>query len=292
MEKMKAKKTLGQHFLCDHFIIERIVTTAQVQPTDHILEIGPGTGILTEALAKTGAQVLAVELDSELVSNLNMRFVASENVSIVEGNILDIHLEEWLKSLGYAHQGYKVVANIPYYITAPIIRSLLSLASQPSMIVLMVQDEVADRLAAQPGSMSVLSVMAQYYSEVEKCFVVSRNAFDPVPLVESAVIRFVPNRRFDTQGDRRLFRVVKAGFSARRKTLANNVTNAFHIERTTIEQILATLQLSPMIRAQELSIAEWQALSQAIFEQRISDTEGRTLDDEPPQYASVPGNQA
>lgn len=261
---MKAKKSLGQNFLRDRTIIEGIVSAAGVQRTDRIFEIGPGTGVLTQALSGTGASVLAIEIDSRLVERLNEIFVQSESVSILEGNILDMNLEELLIHAGYEYQSYKVVANIPYYITAPIIRTLLSLRSQASLIILMVQNEVAERIVAKPGNMSILSVMVQYYAEAEKCFFVPRTAFDPVPAVDSAVVKLVPKRRFQASEDRHVFRVVRAGFSARRKTLVNNLTNAFHLDRVRIEQLFSALGIGLMIRAQELSVAEWRALADLI----------------------------
>ncbi|MBP6889811.1 MAG: ribosomal RNA small subunit methyltransferase A [Candidatus Moranbacteria bacterium] len=261
---IKAKKSLGQNFLRDQSIIDRILSVADVQKSDRIFEIGPGTGILTQALSQTGATVLAIEIDAQLVERLNKIFVQSQNISILEGSVLDINLEELLAHSGYEYQQYKVVANIPYYITAPIIRTLLSLQSQASSITLMVQNEVADRLVAQPGSMSLLSVMAQYYAEVEKCFFVPRTAFDPVPAVDSAVLKLIPKHRFQASEDRHVFRVVRAGFSARRKTLANNLANTFHLERARIGQLFTALGIQPMIRAQELSVSEWRALADLV----------------------------
>jgi 16S rRNA (adenine1518-N6/adenine1519-N6)-dimethyltransferase len=268
MEQVKAKKSLGQNFLKDPEVLRSIVEIAEIQAVDRILEIGPGTGALTEVLAATGAQVLAIELDHQLVERLTQHFIESDNVSILEGNILDVHLEEFLEHAGYESGRYKIVANIPYYITAPIIRTLLSLRSQASSITLMVQDAVADRLAAAPGSQSLLSVMAQYYADVEKKLFVSREAFDPVPAVDSAVVHLVPKRVYDSQEDRRVFRVVRAGFSARRKTLANNLANSFHLDRKRVEDMFASLGIEPMIRAQELSVTEWRSLA-ALVEKEI-----------------------
>lgn len=263
---MKAKKHLGQNFLKDPLVIEQIVFASQVKAGDKVLEIGPGTGILTRALAATGARVTAIEFDHDLIAHLNEQFIESDNVSILEGNILDIHLAELLENLGYEHCGYKIVANIPYYITAPIIRALLSLKSQPSSMTLMVQDEVADRLSAKPGDMSLLSIMAQYYATVEKKFFVKKECFDPVPKVDSAVIQIIPKRGYDPEEDRKIFRIARAGFSARRKTLANNLANSFHIPRTEVEPFIASLGLLPSVRAQEVSIEQWMKLSEYLNE--------------------------
>ena len=193
-----------------------------------------------------------------------MQFIESENVSILEGNILDIHLAELLENLGYEHRKYKIVANIPYYITAPIIRTLLSLKLQPESMTLMVQDEVAERLCAKPGAMSLLSIMAQYYATVEKKFFVKKECFDPVPKVDSAVIQVTPKREYDPEEDRKIFRVARAGFSARRKTLVNNLMNSFHFPRPEVEAIITSLKLPLTIRAQEVSIEEWIKLSEAL----------------------------
>lgn len=266
MDKLKAKKYLGQNFLKDELVIEQILFASQVKARDKVLEIGPGTGNLTKALAETGARVTAIEFDHDLIEHLNTQFIESENVSILEGNILDIHLAELLENLGYEHRQYKIVANIPYYITAPIIRALLSLRAQPSSMTLMVQDEVADRLAAKPGSMSLLSLMAQYYADVEKKFFVKKESFDPVPKVDSAVIQITPKRIYDPEEDRKIFRVARAGFSARRKTLVNNLMNSFHLPRTEIEPIIASMRLLPTVRAQEVSIEQWVGLAEMLRE--------------------------
>ncbi len=264
MEKVQAKKYLGQNFLKDPLVIEQILFASQVKAGDKVLEIGPGTGILTKALAATGAKVMAIEFDHDLIEHLNEQFIESENVSILEGNILDIHLAELLENLGYEHRQYKIVANIPYYITAPIIRALLSLRNQPAVMTLMVQDEVADRLSAKPGDMSLLSIMAQYYASVEKKFFVKKECFDPVPKVDSAVIQIIPQREYDPEEDRKIFRVARAGFAARRKTLVNNLMNSFHLSRNDAEGIISTVGLPLSVRAQELSIEQWIELAKSI----------------------------
>ena len=264
MEQVKAKKYLGQNFLKDDLVIEQIIFASQVKRGEHVLEIGPGTGILTKALAATGAKLTAIEFDHDLIAHLNEQFIESENVSILEGNILDIHLTELLENLGYEHRKYKIVANIPYYITAPIIRTLLSLPLQPASMTLMVQDEVADRLTAKPGSMSLLSIMAQYYADVQKKFFVKKESFDPMPKVDSAVIQVIPKRKYDPDEDRKIFRIARAGFSARRKTLINNLVNSLHLPRPQIESVITALGLLPTVRAQELSIEQWIQLSEML----------------------------
>jgi 16S rRNA (adenine1518-N6/adenine1519-N6)-dimethyltransferase len=262
MKKVIAKKSLGQNFLHDESVIEEIFTVAEVSQADWILEVGPGTGALTVQLSERVEKLLAIELDHELVKRLTDHFVDSESVSILEGNILDLHLEEVLRSAGFAEHPYKVIANIPYYITAPIIRTLLSLQIQPQSLTLMVQDEVANRLSAEPGSMSLLSVMAQYYATVEKKLFVPKTAFDPVPKVDSAVVHIIPRRPYDPEEDRKVFRLARAGFAARRKTLVNNLSTSFSVERSVVEARLTTLGLRTDIRAQALSIMDWERLAQ------------------------------
>lgn len=260
MNEIKAKKSLGQNFLKDQSVIENILNVAEVGPNDWVLEIGPGTGALTKVLAPRVEKLIAIELDHQLVERLQKHFIDSKNVSILEGNILDIHLEELLQETGFHARPFKIIANIPYYITAPIIRTLLSLKHQPQSMTLMVQDEVADRLASEPGDMSLLSVMAQFYADVEKKLFVPKEAFDPVPQVDSAVIHIVPKRVYDPEEDRKIFRFVRAGFAARRKTLANNLSAGLSISRETAEEKLRRLGLRTDIRAQALSVADWERL--------------------------------
>lgn len=257
---VKAKKHLGQNFLQDDEVIGRIFEVAEVKPGDWVLEIGPGTGVLTFRLSNLVEKVLAIELDHQLVERLQKHFVDSKSVSILEGNILDVNLKELLEASGFAGHPYKIIANIPYYITAPIIRTLLALPYQPQSLTLMVQDEVANRLAAKPKDMSLLSLMAQYYATVEKRFSVPKEAFDPVPKVDSAVIHIVPKRAYDPEEDRQVFRLARAGFAARRKTLANNLSSSFSVPKETVEERLKTLGLRMDIRAQALSVDDWERL--------------------------------
>jgi 16S rRNA (adenine1518-N6/adenine1519-N6)-dimethyltransferase len=262
MEKVKAKKSLGQNFLQDANIIEQIFSAAGVEKNDWVLEIGPGTGALTFRLAPQVEKLLAIELDHELVERLQKHFIDSKTVSILEGNVLDIHLDELLHASGFSEHPYKVIANIPYYITAPIIRTLLSLKHQPQSLTLMVQDEVANRLAAEPGDMSLLSVMAQFYAAVEKKIFVPKEAFEPVPKVDSAVISLIPRRPYNKEEDRKVFRLARAGFAARRKTLANNLATSFSVSREFVEEKLAVLKARKDVRAQALSVEQWEQLAE------------------------------
>lgn len=258
---VKAKKSLGQNFLHDESIIEAILKVAEVGPEDHIFEIGPGTGALTQRLVPQAAHVVAVELDHALVLRLEQHFVESQGISILEGNVLDMNLNEVLKHAGCQSGQYKVIANIPYYITAPIVRTLLSLKLQPKSLTLMVQKEVAERMTAKPGEMSLLSLMVQYYSDARIAFLVPREAFEPEPAVESAVIHLIPKRVFDGTADRTLFRLARAGFAARRKTLVNNLSSSLGMSREKIEALLIEQGLRTDIRAQALSVSDWEKLA-------------------------------
>lgn len=256
----RAKKSLGQHFLKDQGIVAQIFSVADISREDKVLEIGPGTGVLTAELLKRAGKVIAVELDPRMVEYLQKTFHSSEGLSILEANILEVDLNELLVHAGFEAGQYKIVANLPYYITAPIIRTLLSLKIHPKSLTLMVQKEVALRMTARPGAMSLLSLMAQYYTDARIAFLVPPEAFDPAPAVESAVVELRPMRVYDDEQDRRMFRIARAGFAARRKTLANNLTSSFHVERNRIEQALTSLGLRTDIRAQALSVAEWRGL--------------------------------
>jgi 16S rRNA (adenine1518-N6/adenine1519-N6)-dimethyltransferase len=264
MEYPKAKKSLGQNFLHDLDTIGNILDIAKVSAGDEILEIGPGTGALTGPMLLRGAKVFAVEIDSELSARLSKAFGGETEFSLFEGDVLNIDLGKILRKSGFSDGGYKIVANIPYYITAPIIRRLLSLPMRPDRIVLMVQDEVADRLVAPPGSMSLLSLMAQRYADVSKELSVPRSAFSPEPKVDSAVVILLPGKMFSQEEDKRFFALARIGFAARRKTLANNISSGLRIPRTSVEEALSGLGLDIRIRAQELSVSDWDALADRI----------------------------
>lgn len=267
MKKFKHKKSLGQNFLTNNDVIERIVDSAEIEGAV-VIEIGPGEGALTEALAGTAQKVIAVELDDRLIPQLQERFGEYDNVTIVHGDILHMNVEELISE--YATTGkYKVVANIPYYITAPIIRLFLELAKSPEEIVLMVQKEVAERLTAEPGQMSVLAVAAQYYADVEYLFTVPKEDFDPVPKVDSAIIQLrIKNEELRIGDTKDFFRIVKIGFSAKRKTLVNNLANGLQMDKQDVENILIDLGFDKKVRAQELSVNDWKRLSQLDISQR------------------------
>lgn len=261
---IKAKKSLGQNFLKDDSVVKRIVDAAKITFEDVVVEIGPGKGVMTQQLAGRAKKVIAIELDDRLIPVLEEKFANQGNVEIVQGDILKINLPKLIEDAQIANNKYKVVANIPYYITGPIVRLLLETRHPASEIILMVQKEVAERICAKPGDMSILAVAVQYYANAEMLFGVPKTAFDPEPQVDSAIIKIVYNaeKSIGHEEAKKFFRIVKAGFSAKRKTLANNLSNSLHIKKGEVEEILEKSGFSKSIRAQELSVAHWEALTE------------------------------
>lgn len=254
-----AKKSLGQHWLVDVATLEAIVALAKLTKQDTVLEIGPGGGSLTKVLAHEAGHVTAVELDAALVSLLKNTFKGSKtnNLEIIHGDILKFDLTS-------LPPDYKVVANIPYYLTSHLLRVLSDTSNQPIRIVLLVQKEVARRVAAVPGSMSLLGVTAQFYWDVNLGPIVPAGMFAPPPKVDSQVLvlrrRQGPLFAVDTN---HFFRVVKAGFANRRKTLLNSLNAGLRLDKEQVLQLLTQADIAPSTRPQELSMQEWRRVYQA-----------------------------
>lgn len=251
---MRPKKSLGQHWLFDEPSLESICDSANVQPGDTVLEIGPGLGPLTEKLVKKAKQVIAIELDDTLAAELPAR-VPAQNLRVVHGDFLQFNLSE-------LPSGYKVVANVPYYVTSLIIRRLLESPTPPSRAVLLVQKEVAERLAAKPGDMSVLAISAQFYAEVSLGSVVMADKFDPPPKVNSQVVILDvrPEPLFTDIDTKLFFKVVKAGFGEKRKTLRNSLSGGLHLPKDEIEKILEKAGVDARARAEALSHDQWRSI--------------------------------
>ena len=263
MENIKAKKSLGQNFLKDEAVLDRIIKAANLSKEDVVVEIGPGHGALTEKLAQVCGKVIAIEIDERLVEVLHTKLVDNQNIEIIAGDILKINLPELIIEHGLDKTGYKVVANLPYYITSPIVRLLLETKFPPTEMVVMVQKEVAERIVAKPGAMSILAVSVQYYAKAEFLFTVFKESFEPMPKVDSAIIRITQNIEHETitkEATKKFFRIVKSGFSAKRKTLINNLANGLQIEKKVVEEKLAQLGFSLNTRAQELGVDDWRKL--------------------------------
>jgi 16S rRNA (adenine1518-N6/adenine1519-N6)-dimethyltransferase len=251
---------LGQNFLKDTLVVQKILTAAQIKSSDIVVEVGPGEGVLTKEMAKLARKIIAIEIDQNLVENLKKKFENKPNVSIINADILKINLPKL-----YAEQGitteYKLVANLPYYITSPILRLFLETALPPQEMILMVQKEVAERIVAKPGKMSILAVSVQYYGQPELLFPVKNTSFSPIPAVDSAIIKISQLTTHNPQlTTKAFFRLVKAGFCAKRKTLANNLSSSLHFDKSEAENKLKLIGLNPLVRAQELSLEKWKEL--------------------------------
>lgn len=254
---LRADKKLGQNFLQDVFALEVITAAAEIQPSDTVLEIGPGLGSLTRYLAVAARRVVAVELDADLIPPLEAVTKPHDNIHILHGDILKTAPQELVSETGYL-----VVANIPYYITSAIIRHLLENEPKPRRIVLTVQKEVADRICAGPGDMSLLALSVQVYGKPRIAARIPAGAFFPPPKVDSAVlgIDIYPSPKIQPELLDTFFKLIKAGFSQKRKTLRNSLSSGLHIPAAEAEALLVKAGIDPMRRAETLSIEEWQAL--------------------------------
>lgn len=248
---MPTNKALGQHWLQDRVMLAAIADAADITPGDTVLEIGPGLGTLTSELLRRSAKVTAVEFDPELARKLPGQF-PGKNLTVVHEDILKFDLSTMAND-------YIVVANVPYYITSRIVQKLMTAERRPKTAVLLVQKEVAERIAAQPGDMSILAVAAQVYAEASLDVEVPREFFTPPPKVDSQVV--VLNTRSTplvSPGDEAaFFRVVKAGFSAKRKKLRSSLAGGLAISKPEAEAMLVAAGISPDSRAEDLSIDDW-----------------------------------
>ena len=251
-------KSLGQHWLHDRSVLAHIADCAELAADDTVLEIGPGLGTLTSELLRRSQKVIAVEFDSELARKLPGQF-PGKNLEVVESDIL---------SFDYSTlpTGYKVVANVPYYITSKIVKSLMTASNKPSVAVLLVQKEVAERLAAAPGDMSILAVSAQLFAEVTLGDIVPAKLFTPPPKVDSRVVvlRTRTTPLFTDVSESEFFRVVKAGFSAKRKKLRSSLSGGLSISKQDAEQLLEKAAISPDSRAEELDLDDWYRLAKIV----------------------------
>lgn len=267
------RKSLGQHWLRSEAVLQQIVDAAELKPGDRVLEIGPGTGLLTRRLVPLADQVIAVELDRQLQEPLRKQFDAAKNFVLIEGDILDLDLASAFQIPDFPGIPNKVVANIPYYITGPILEKLLGKIATPNPhpfedIVLLVQKEVGERVCAQPGSkiFGALSVRVQYLAECTFVCTVPAKAFQPPPKVDSAVIQLKPRPTKPAAQDPKLLeRLVTLGFATKRKMLRNNLASL--VERDRLMEILTDLGLNPQARAEELGVADWVALSNTLSRQ-------------------------
>ncbi|HLI05417.1 MAG TPA: 16S rRNA (adenine(1518)-N(6)/adenine(1519)-N(6))-dimethyltransferase RsmA [Ktedonobacteraceae bacterium] len=269
--QMRPNKAFGQNFLVDRSVLNRIVAAADIQPEDQILEVGAGTGVLTRELAKraSAGRVVAVELERDMLELLAETIAAYPNVEIVAQNLLLLNPAQVFDT-----QPYKLVANLPYYITAPTFRHFLESANPPRLLVVMVQYEVAQRIVAAPGDLSLLGVSIQFYGRPRIVARVPAAAFYPAPKVDSAILRVDVNPQAPlTQPERdRLFKVVQAGFSERRKQLHNALASGLHIKDREVRALLNSAGIETSRRAETLSIDEWLRVWRAVEAAREAQT--------------------
>ena len=258
-------KSLGQNFLQDNSALLKIMEASQVAPSDTVLEIGPGLGSLTRYLAISAQEVFAVELDKTLLPILASVLKGFDNVRVIQGDILKLAVSDMVKA-----NSYLVIANIPYYITSAIIRHLLESKPKPRRVVLTIQKEVAQRICAKPGDLSLLALSVQIFGQPQIVADISSEAFYPAPNVNSSVIKFetysepaIPENKLD-----KFFILAKAGFSQKRKTLRNSLSGGLSIPVSDSENLLGAAGIDPKRRAETLSIPEWATLTMVFDEQR------------------------
>jgi 16S rRNA (adenine1518-N6/adenine1519-N6)-dimethyltransferase len=255
---LRADKRLGQNFLQDPYALERIVHAAEIHPTDTVLEIGPGLGSLTRYLAAAAQKVVAVELDDKLFPPLEAVITPYRNIDLVHGDILEIEPNKIIEQ-----QEYLVVANIPYYITSALIRHLLQSEPKPRRIVLTIQKEVAERICADPGDLSILALSVQVYGQPRIATQIPAGAFFPTPKVDSSVlvVDIYSSPRVDKKFLDIFFQLIKAGFSQKRKKLRNSISAGMRQAPAETEKLLRAAGIDPQRRAETLSLEEWGQLS-------------------------------
>ena len=270
------KKSFGQNFLTDTNILQKIVDTAEIDKNINVIEIGPGIGALTEFLAESAAEVMAFEIDDRLVPILADTLRDFDNVTVVNQDILKVDLAQYIAEFKNPDLPIKVVANLPYYITTPILMHLIESGIPFSEFVVMMQREVADRISAQPNTKAYgsLSIAVQYYMTAKVAFIVPRTVFVPAPNVDSAILKMVRRDQpaVEVQDEKFFFKVSKASFVHRRKTLWNNLTSHFGKSEETKVKLTAALEqaeLSPSVRGEALTLVDFARLADALKEQGL-----------------------
>ena len=259
---MRAKKSLGQHFLKSERALAKIVEAGKVGKTDTVLEIGPGTGTLTEKLLATSYQVLAVEKDDQLYEILKIKFkekISSGQLTLIHDDILNFDLSKLTAT------SYKLIANIPYNITGAILKKFLSAERQPKLMVLLVQKEVAQRIVAQDDKESILSISVKAYGIPRYVETVKAGSFVPAPKVDSAIIAIgnISKKFFDSFTEEAFFKILKVGFKSKRKKLSSNLSTIF--PKNTVSEVFQTLNLDENLRAEDVSLKTWQKLAQNLI---------------------------
>jgi 16S rRNA (adenine1518-N6/adenine1519-N6)-dimethyltransferase len=264
--RFKPRKKLGQHFLVDEAALETIISAANLTPDDIIVEVGPGGGVLTKELARLSSRVIAVEIDDRLVRDLDRDLSSFGNVEIIHGDILNIPPQELLRET--ATQTYKVIANIPYYITSPILRHFLESKTRPSSMLVMVQKEVGEAISACNKN-SLLSLRIQFYSKPSIVASVPAKSFSPVPKVDSLILRLdvYPEPPLGIPDVDSFFNLIACGFRSPRKQLRNSLAHSLELPHDMAVLLLQSAGLSPRRRAETLSLEEWKSLWETLSNQ-------------------------
>lgn len=277
------KHALGQNFLVDREVLDKIVETAEIKSDDLVIEVGPGLGVLTAELVKKCDDLVAFEIDKNLARLLARQLSSINDQYPINDQVENLNIENLLK-IGNCklkiicddilkvsileivnRRKYKVVANIPYYITSKILQLFLTQKNKPESITLLVQKEVAERICARPGQMSTLSISVQAYAEPEIIDIVKASSFFPAPKVDSAILKISPTSKHrGVEMTKNFFRLVHIGFASKRKTLLNNLTAGYHLDKEKSLAIIKSVGLNENVRAQELSIEEWAELTRII----------------------------
>ncbi|GAH99440.1 unnamed protein product [marine sediment metagenome] len=254
-QKIYPLKKLGQNFLIDKNVVKKVIKAAELHSKDIVLEIGPGIGALTQEIAKTAKKVIAVEKDPRMVEILKETLKDFKNVELVNKDILNYSL---------LTTNYKLIANLPFYITAPVIRKFLESKHPPKEMVLIVQKEVAQRICSKPPKMNILAVSVQFYAKPKIISYVSKKSFWPSPKVDSAIIKIVPQKKYKDVNIDLFFKIVKAGFAHPRKQLANNLTNGLKLNKQEVNDLLLKNDVQPTQRAETLTINNWIQLTKVL----------------------------
>ena len=249
----KASKELGQNFLVDEETLEKIVGAADLKKDDLVIEVGPGLGVLTRELTERAGEVIAIEKDPELTTFLKNKSELKK-VDIREGDILNTNIQELV-----GDREYKVVANIPYYITGKILRLFLEAENKPKKMVLLTQKEVAERICAKPGEMSILAVTVQLFADPKIVSEVQKESFFPIPEVDSAILELNIKKKEEID-EKEYFRVVKIGFSGKRKMIKKNLSAGLHLDKNEVEKRLKDMGIDPFLRAEDLNLDNWKEI--------------------------------
>ena len=275
---LRARKGLGQHFLIDGEVLKLITSAAELTPADVVVEVGPGLGILTRELIRQAGRVIAIELDNKLAALLKQTLASFNNVTIINDDVLKIEPEALLKEQK-VKTPYKVVANLPYYITSPVLRHFLEASAKPQTIIVMVQKEVAEAIAARPGDMSLLSVSVRFYGEPRIIGYVPAQSFYPAPEVDSAILRIDLYPHPPVVVDEgSFFDLVRAGFTAPRKQIANSLAQGLGLAKGDVLPLLGRANIASPRRAETMSLEEWARLWQVFEEKKNADRSGTGKD--------------